>query len=115
MKTLYTADFVITLDAGNTVIPDGRITRVFVAMAASAAMMPGLAAPAAATTASPTKAAAPAAQAAAACRHHHAIAYVINGGSDTVTPIRTATNTLGRRSKSAMTHRHRDRTATAGP
>jgi hypothetical protein len=115
MKTLHTADFVVTLDAGNTVIPDGRTTPVSVALAASAAMMTGLAASAAATTASPAKAAAPTAQAAAACRHHHAIAYVINGGSDTVTPIRTATNNLGRRLKSAMTHRHRDRTATAGP
>lgn len=70
-----------------------RLTRVSVALAASAAMMTGLAASVAATTtASRANAAAPVAQAAAACRHH-VIAYVTTGygNKGTVTPVDTVT------------------------
>jgi DNA-binding beta-propeller fold protein YncE len=71
-----------------------RITRVLVAMTASAAMMAGLAASStAATAASPARAAAAAAQAAAA--RHHAIAYVTvmtwGAGQDAVVPVDTVT------------------------
>ena len=70
-----------------------RMSRVFVALIASAAMMTGLTVVGAATAAaSPAKAAAPAAQAAAACRHH-VIAYVTTeyGNKGTVTPVDTVT------------------------
>ena len=60
------------------------IIRGLCAVAVGAAILPlGLASTAGATV-SP------------ACRAHHATVYVVNQGSGTVTPIRTATNTAGK-------------------